>query len=270
MHLYALSDLHLNHKENRRALATLPEQPDDWLILGGDLGEREEQLRYALDIAARRFARVVWIPGNHELWTLAPDLDQGEERYLRLVEVCREYNALTPEDPFPLWPGEGPPTLICPLFVLYDYSFRPEHVTLEGAIPWAVESGVLCNDERYLRTAPYAGVVEWCRQRTAYSIQRLEAALAEHPDALTTLINHFPMRYEHVRLWRIPRFSIWCGTRATEDWHRRFRARAVVYGHLHIPRTDYCDGTPFVEVSVGYPAQWSPDRGIARKLKRIF
>jgi len=48
----------------------------------------------------------------------------------------------------------------------------------------------------------------------------------------TVLINHFPLREDLVRLRRIPRFSIWCGTKATQEWHTRFRAQVVVSGHL--------------------------------------
>ncbi|MGN6682235.1 MAG: metallophosphoesterase, partial [Streptosporangiaceae bacterium] len=31
---------------------------------------------------------------------------------------------------------------------------------------------------------------------------------------------------------------------------------AVVYGHLHIPRTIWHNGTRHVEVSLGYPREW--------------
>jgi len=34
------------------------------------------------------------------------------------------------------------------------------------------------------------------------------------------------------------------------------RARAVVYGPLHIPRRVSYDGVPFIESSVGYPREW--------------
>ena len=64
----------------------------------------------------------------------------------------------------------------------------------------------------------------------------------------------------HAILPLVPRFSIWCGTTRTEDWHTRFRARAVVFGHLHIPRTFYEDGVAFEEVSLGYPRQWANRR----------
>ena len=75
----------------------------------------------------------------------------------------------------------------------------------------------------------------------------------EHP---LVLINHFPLRQDLVRLSTIPRFSLWCGTRYTENWHTRFRAAVVISGHLHRPATDWRDGVRFEEVSLGYPREW--------------
>jgi hypothetical protein len=69
------------------------------------------------------------------------------------------------------------------------------------------------------------------------------------------LINHFPLLDEPTRVLRHPEFAQWCGTVHTADWHRRFRAAAVVYGHLHIPRTTWHDGVRFEEVSLGYPRE---------------
>jgi len=63
------------------------------------------------------------------------------------------------------------------------------------------------------------------------------------------------LRQDLVTIPRIPRFSIWCGTRRTEDWHRRFNARVVVSGPLHVRSTRYRDGVRFEEVSFGYPRQ---------------
>ena len=49
-----------------------------------------------------------------------------------------------------------------------------------------------------------------------------------------------------------------------------FRALAVVYGHLHIPRTTWQDGVRFEEVSLGYPQEQDkyPDR--PRRLTQIL
>jgi hypothetical protein len=68
----------------------------------------------------------------------------------------------------------------------------------------------------------------------------------------------------------LPRFSIWCGTRRTEDWHLRFRVIAAVYGHLHIRNSQHRDGVRFEEVSLGYPRHWRAERGMASYLRQIL
>jgi 3',5'-cyclic AMP phosphodiesterase CpdA len=268
MRLYAISDLHLGFRENREALARLGRHPDDWLILGGDVGESFEHLELALDVATDRFARVLWVPGNHELWWNGPSSPRGQAKYDALLGLCRKYNVLTPEDPFVTWEGEGGPCVLAPLFLLYDYSFRPDDVAKENAVSWAAESGVMCADERYLDPHPHGTIDAWCEARCDEAEAKLEEAARSA--APLVLINHFPLRRDLVRLWRIPRFSIWCGTRRTEDWHRRFRAKVVVSGHLHIRSTDWIDGVRFEEVSLGYPRHWDQDFGIDTYLREIL
>jgi 3',5'-cyclic AMP phosphodiesterase CpdA len=269
MKLYAIADLHLRYQENRQALAALPPHPDDWLILAGDVGETEDHLRFAFSTLGRRFARLLWVPGNHELWTVPgrPGQARGEAKYQRLVAICRDHGVLTPEDPFVEWPGEGRRCILALLFLLYDYSFRPEEVPEAEAISWAAEDNLLCSDEVLLHPDPFAGKPEWCAERCAGAEPLLAAAAARAP---LVLVNHYPLRYDLAVLPRIPRFSIWCGTRRSEDWHRRFNAHAVVYGHLHIRSTQLRDGVRCEEVSLGYPQNWNPGRPPATYLREIL
>jgi 3',5'-cyclic AMP phosphodiesterase CpdA len=228
------------------------------LLIAGDVGHRPSDLVFALQELSTRFAQLVWVPGNHDLWTTkheetGGDLElRGEQKYLHLVSICREHGALTPEDPFPEVRCGGTRVVVAPLFTLYDYSFRPDDVPLEQAVPWAMESRVLCTDEQYLDPDPFPSRVAWCNARC----DATEARLAAVPEGLPlVLVNHFPLRRDLIRI-RIPRFSIWCGTRRTEDWHTRFDVALVVSGHLHVPRTSSRDGVRFEEVSLGYPSQW--------------
>jgi predicted phosphodiesterase len=256
MKLHAISDLHVGYKENLIAVAELPDHPDDWLILCGDIAETPEQLELALRILNQKFAKLIWAPGNHELWTVPRKTGmRGVARYDQFVELCRRFEVLTPEDPFPIWEGEGGPHILAPLFLLYDYSFRPDDVPVDRAVEWAAECETVCVDEILLHTDPYASVSEWCSARCRQSEQRLTEVLEESPHP-TILIAHFPLRQELAVLPRIPRFMVWCGTRITEDWHQRFRAKVVISGHLHIPCTRIVDGVRFEEVSLGYPQQW--------------
>jgi 3',5'-cyclic AMP phosphodiesterase CpdA len=269
MKLWAISDLHVHFPPNRAALARMPAYPEDWLALGGDVGETEEHLHATLAALVPKFAQLLWVPGNHELWT-RPRREgvRGVRKYERLVEICREYGVLTPEDPYPRWPGAGA-FRIAPLFVLYDYSFRPDSVPLDGAVAWAAEAGLQCMDEVLLEPEPYSSIPAWCEARVRYTEARLTQA-CRADDARLVIINHFPLRAQDVHLTRIPRFSIWCGTRATADWHRRFRAHVVVSGHLHVRDTSYADGCRFEEVSLGYPRQWSEERGMEAYMRQIL
>ena len=268
--LFAISDVHVAYAENRDHVESLrPDSAEDWLIVAGDVAERFTDVARALHTLRSRFEKVIWVPGNHELWTPKTDPVQsrGEERYRQLVEVCRRLDVLTPEDPYPVWEGEGGPVLIAPLFLLYDYSFHPPGTTTkEAGLAYAYETGVVCADEVLLHPDPYLTREEWCAARVEETEKRLE----QRPDGLPTiLVNHFPLTREPTRKLRYPEFAQWCGTERTADWHRRFDAKAVVYGHLHIPRTTWEDGVRFEEVSVGYPREWQP-RGGPAGLRRIL
>lgn len=274
--LLATSDLHVSHRGNRPIVEGMqPSSPDDWLLVVGDVAESPALLESTLRLLRQRFAVVIWVPGNHELWTLADDAEpadsparlRGVARYEHLVALCRGIGVLTPEDPYPIWDGPGGPVTVAPLFLLYDYTFRPDGTTTKPeALERAAEAGIICTDEYYLHPDPYPSREAWCHAR----IEATEARLAAcDPDLPTVLVNHFPLVREPTRVLRYPEFALWCGTERTADWHRRFRATAVVYGHLHIPRTTHYDGVRFEEVSVGYPREWrrrGHPRGVLRQV----
>ncbi|WP_228386958.1 metallophosphoesterase family protein [Streptomyces katsurahamanus] len=253
--LMAISDLHVAYPDNRRIVAGIrPRSDADWLIVAGDVAEIAEDFVWALTTLRERFAKVVWTPGNHELWTPPTDPVQlrGDARYRRLVEICRSLGVLTPEDPYPVWDGPGGPVTVAPLFLLYDYSFRAPGVTREQALAQAYAAGVVCSDEVLLHPDPYPSRQDWCAARLAETERRLAA---RDPRLPTVLINHFPLVRDPTRVLFHPEFAQWCGTERTAQWHLRFNAAAVVYGHLHIPRTTWHDGVRFEEVSLGYPRE---------------
>ena len=268
MRLWALSDLHVSHPANREALESFPAFPDDWLILAGDVTDGPQRLDWCFRQLTPKFRQVVWVPGNHELWTIpnaAPEL-RGVALYERLVEIARCHGVLTPEDPYPIVELEDGSVLIAPLFLLYDYSFRPRHVPRDGVVRWARETEAVCADELVLHPDPFPDRDSWCAARCAAAAARLAAFPADLPKVL---INHYPLEEQHAVLPRIPRFSPWCGTRRTEGWHRRFNACAVVYGHLHIRGTQWLDGVPFQEVSLGYPKNWDIRLGVGAYLHEV-
>lgn len=269
--LYAVSDLHVGYPENREFTGRLaPHTPGDWLIVAGDVAELSADIEWVLGTLSERFARVIWAPGNHELWT--PPRDpvrlRGQARYEHLVGMCRRLGVLTPEDPFPVWRGAGGPATIVPLFLLYDYSFRMDGLaTAQAALAGAYQSGVVCTDESLLHPDPHPSLAAWCHARIEETRRRLAGL---DPGLPTVLVNHYPLVRDPTRVLRYPQFALWCGTDRTAGWHLEYRATTMVYGHLHIPRTMWIDGVRFEEVSVGYPREWQPRGAVPPGPRRIL
>ena len=251
--LFAISDLHLNHRTNREIAEALhPDSPDDWLAVAGDVSHDPDDIVAFLAPMRSRFGKVLWAPGNHDLWSPIGDPLRGEARYRQLVNRCRGIGVLTPEDPYPVWSDPGGDIVVAPLFVLYDYSLRPEGESKQDAMTRAIAARVVCTDEVLLAPDPYPDRESWCAERLRITRARLDAI----PEtARTALISHWPLHPGPVRRLRHPEFSLWCGTTETADWHLRYRCAVAVHGHLHIPITEDYDGVRHEEVSLGYPRE---------------
>lgn len=244
--LWAVADLHAAVKNNTPRIDEIqPKDPSDWLIVAGDVAERTELVLEVLNKLRKRFARVIWVPGNHELFSKSTDRCRGREKYTELVEGCRKIDVLTPEDPYPVFGG----VTIVPLFTLYDYSFRHPGLTVEQAVQAARDKQIMLTDE--FAIAPFVDIRAWCWDRLAYSIKRLSRITGP-----TILINHWPLVVEPVNQLYLKEIGLWCGTRHTRTWAQRYDAQAVVYGHLHMPGEVVVDGVKHVEVSLGYPREW--------------
>ncbi|MDQ3826986.1 MAG: metallophosphoesterase, partial [Actinomycetota bacterium] len=149
--LLGISDVHVGNRENREVVEGLRcESDNDWLIVAGDVAELVSEIEWALRVLCDRFCTVIWVPGNHELWTPPHDpvTLRGQARYQHLVDLCRGLGVITPEDSYPVWQGPGGPALIAPLFLLYDYTFRVDGThTKEQSLAYAHQTGVICTDE---------------------------------------------------------------------------------------------------------------------------
>ena len=157
--------------ENRAIVEGLrPASDGDWLIVAGDVAERVDDVVGTLTCCAS--GSPPWY-GCRATTSCGPGRRRASllrgERY-HLVQACRAAGVLTPEDPFPVWTGEGGPAVVAPLFLLYDYSFLPDGTaTAEEGLAAAYTAGVVCTDEHLLAPDPYPDRAAWCAARVAYS-----------------------------------------------------------------------------------------------------
>jgi len=254
--LLAVSDLHVGRPGNRRIVEEMrPTTEDDWLVIAGDVGELFSEVDWALGTLRARFNRVLWTPGNHELWTHPHDPVglRGEERYEALVQMCRSLDVATPEDPYPVFDGVGGPVTVAPLFLLYDYTFLPPDTSTKAqALVRAYRSAAVCADEFLLHSDPYPSLEAWCEQRLASTVERLSSRAAPHLP--TVLVNHFPLARQATDGLPDPLDALWYGTTRTADWHVRFNASHVVHGELYLPRLLSNSAARDPEQAIGRPA----------------
>lgn len=272
--LLAISDLHVTTPENCRVVEGLrPQSAADWLIVAGDVSEDVTDFAWTLDVLTQRFQPLYGFPAITSCG--APRQDQrhnlrGVGLYEHLVTICRMFGVITPEDPYPVWPGSGGPVRIVPLFPLYDYTFGsnsdpPQEAALARA--WAL--GVVRSYEFLLHPDLYPRRTAWCEGRVSATECRLSACDLSLP---TVLVNHFPLTGDFMTRLPRPEFARWCGTVRTADWHSRFNAEVVVYDHMHTPHTARRDGVRSGEVSLGYHREWhrrSDARPVVRRIPPV-
>ena len=218
-----------------------------------------------------RFARVIWTPGNHDLWCPpgATDRTRGQARYDELVAHLPAFGVLTPEDPYVEWPGD-PDTFIVPMFLLFDYTFRPPDMSAADA------RRLGARERRRLR-----------RRADARSRRRGRVVRRLVPRALRLRPRRGSRRAARGRRARCSSTTGRCAT--TWRARRAFRGsrsgaarRAPKTGHAAFARApsspaictcerrSWRHGVRYEEVSLGYPRDWRPERGIDWYLREIF
>lgn len=84
--VYYISDLHLEYLPDMPDVSQfVPVATDSILILAGDIGQPSEKLTKFLAAVRSRFSAVIYVPGNHEYWSV----DDPEVIEIKLRELCR-------------------------------------------------------------------------------------------------------------------------------------------------------------------------------------
>lgn len=239
MRVFAVSDVHVDYEVNAkwiRGVSSL-EYRDDVLILAGDVTHKLSALASCLNALAARFKKVLFVPGNHDLWVLGEDAERTSLHKFLDVAAVVEANGASME-PFH---KEG--ALIAPLFAWYDYSF--------GAPSEALTE--IWMDYRACRW-PQGFGPEDAAERFFSLNQPLERGDA----AKVITFSHFLPRIDLTPAF-VPRkhrvLDPVLGSTRLEQRLRELGSSIHVYGHSHINRSIHIDGVTYVNNALGYPAE---------------
>lgn len=236
MKIFALSDLHIDYAANRAWVEGLSESAHrgDVLILAGDLSDSQPLLEWCFDALARRFRKVLYVPGNHDLWVLRDRpglLSTGKLELLR---------ALASEHGVSMTPFHCGALSIVPLFSWYDDSFGVptavlrEHWMDYRACRWPTGLDVDCINAYFLGMN---GAALQVRNRTVVSFSHFVPRADLLPKSTPTAQLLLPVM----------------GSAGLEAQIRRLMPAIHVYGHSHRNVDAVREGICYINRTFGYP-----------------
>lgn len=90
MKLFAVSDLHVDYRENLNWIRSLSQEDyqEDVLLLAGDVTDNLRLLGSTLRALKSCFSEVLFVPGNHELWIDDVEFSCSLEKFDAVMSLC--------------------------------------------------------------------------------------------------------------------------------------------------------------------------------------
>jgi hypothetical protein len=269
--IFALSDIHVDLTENMAFLEALSTEAfqDDILILAGDVSHDLDRVAKAFACLQDRFARIFFVPGNHDLWVRAANGQHSIDRLEGLLDLCRRSGVET--EPARTDEAAGSPWIV-PLFSWYR---MPE----EGSDSLYVEKPGedpelrMWSDRRFVRWPdlhPHGSPADYM-----HALNRSHLSTDFGPPVIT--FSHFLPRTELIFSTRHERrkwahlgdpypafnFSRVAGCAGIDRQIRAAGASVHYYGHQHRNRCRHIDGVTYISHCLGYPREREAGRGPA-------
>jgi predicted phosphodiesterase len=244
MRIFAVSDVHIDYQENRQWLAELSfeDYREDVLILAGDLTDSLPLLQECFAGLVKKFLKVLFVPGNHELWVPRNKTMTSVEKF---QQVCK----LAKDSGLSLEPFQVKSLSIVPLLSWYDFSFAsPSAKLMESWVDFQA-----CFWPDHLTPSDV----------TAYFLEKNEAYLHTTNDKVISF-SHFLPRIDLMSA-QIPQAYHYLypvlGSVLLERQIRVLKPDIHVFGHSHVNRSVTLDGIQYINNAFGYPSE----HRIARK-----
>jgi predicted phosphodiesterase len=237
MRIFVGSDFHVDHKENLLWFEQLSKDDhrDDILLVVGDVANDIPLFAHVMGLLAERFFKVLYVPGNHDLWIKRSGVGSSFDKLEAVKALCSELNigmeAFSKGD-----------ALIVPLQAWYDYSFGEPGQLLKNAwmdfrrCDWegrsdAEVSAIFDQANILPDTTGFKSVMSF-----SHFLPRIDLMPARMPEKFHFL---YPV----------------LGTSKLEAHIRALGSHTHFYGHSHLNRRVVKDGVTYINNPFGYPSE---------------
>jgi predicted phosphodiesterase len=239
MRVFALSDIHIDYDVNAEWIANLSvaEYQDDVLILAGDVTDSRRLLDWCLSALAKRFKKVLFTPGNHDLWVMR------EDREMNSLQKFDDVRAVVESSGASMRAFRERDLSVIPLLAWYDYSFGEPSEKLKRV--WM--------DYRA------------CRWPSGYTEKDVATHFAAFNNKQVSAAGDTVITYSHFlpRIDLMPGFVPGAngflypvlGSAQLDSQLRSLNSSIHVYGHSHVNRHVKIDGVSYINNAFGYPRE---------------
>lgn len=256
MRVFALSDIHTDFPDNMRWIRDLSssDYTEDALILAGDIAHHPAVLERTFDILLPKYARICFVPGNHDLWVRESDGINSLTRFEDVLATCSSMGICS--SPIRAG-GSRRGTWIVPLFSWYT---RPEGGSDSLCLEKRGEDPTLeaWSDNHFIRWPDLGDA----NNPTEYFLRLNQPSLGRDYDAPIISFSHFLPRADLIRAAgnekRRPdpyegfNFSRVAGSKLLDDQIRELGSVIHVYGHQHRNRDRVHNDVRYVSYCLGY------------------
>jgi len=251
MRVFALSDIHVDYPVNARWVEDLStfDYQDDLLILAGDVSDSLKRIEQCLKAFARRFSKVLFVPGNHELWVMRDPVETNS--LVKFTDVC----TVAEQAGASMRAFHRGSLSVVPLLGWYDFSFG-----LPG---------------EYLRSAWMDFIA--CRWPAGWEAGDIAAYFLGRNDCTRVPVGRTTISFSHFlpRIDLMPSFipaedrALYpvLGSARLDEQIRALGSTLHVYGHSHVNRRITIDGVTYVNNAFAYPHE---NRLSSRSLLCLF
>jgi predicted phosphodiesterase len=237
MRLFALSDIHVDYEVNARWVANISsaDYHDDVLILAGDVTDKLPLLDWCLCTLASRFKKVLFVPGNHDLWVV------NEGCVKTSLQKFDDVAAVVESSGASMRPFRERSVSIVPLLGWYDYSFGEPSEELRSI--WMDYRA--CRWPGGFREKEIAMYFAGLNNRHAGAIADKVITFSHFLPRIDLMPQFIPQK--NTLLYPV------LGTTRLEQQLRLLNPSIHIYGHSHVNRNVTINGITYINNAFGYP-----------------
>lgn len=248
-----LSDIHVDINRDYPVAQELAryakEQEARLVVIAGDVSENQQETLDTLNqVEQLSGAKVLFVPGNHDLWGPKDDPTQIEAIYDR---YCQDEHCLCGRD----FVFED--KVVLGDVGWYDYSFGSGRYSFEEFEKMSLAGRTWQDSLRNAWTRDNQGRNQWM-------LSRLEARMAAYPDKKLVMVTHMlPIKEftvpQEMANWSY--FNAFLGSRKLGELYTRYPVEVAVCGHVHYRKTLEKGGITWLCRCLNYHTEWRPQDG---------